>query len=663
MMKRSVARTSSSSAKHNGNNGHNHAISSNGNSHTVNHPKSTPPRVPSFASKLLLPFHNKDKAKDEDKPDFPQAPPSNSKSLTLLHGKPQQSFFVLLAKAFFGAAAIAWVFLMVSSMNRSASASVETHMIEQQPSQEVPITIIQQQRSSNDKQAFLQGSRRREQEKITDAAGGSKWTKKEKKRWKQEKKRQQQKEQAQVAGAAVDATPKEEKEGGTPRQLLTNKQQKQLQKEDKKRKKAAAAAAAVATNPPVPAPTAPPTAPPAALAALIADSHIPPKDDTNGDANTPLIAVDGIVPGAREEEVSSMTKATKKKKKKKKKKGVPPAVGAVADKVHENVDKNLGADGDPAVDVMDTKEEDTETDKVDTTDKGGDNAVEGVVDTIKEKNTTTDKIDANVDDNAGDNPAEGVLVAKEEDTATITDNKKNKKKKKMMNTRGKTSPATAPPAPPADAIADVDQQQQQGIRDKSNELQTAPPLLPAAAAAATVKTADNDKDKPKIAYAWFLGGIPPLSQPDYHYTPALRPVTTNATTAVKNYHGLLYNILVSVKTLQQSGSRADFMLLVHMADPKGVAELPPTEAKWLHALGIQVMYVPTTPNFVNEFTTVSMEKFRILDLIDYARVLYMDPDITPRCNMDYLMELSLPSSSSGSDTPPVLQPNWIVSIG
>jgi hypothetical protein len=35
-----------------------------------------------------------------------------------------------------------------------------------------------------------------------------------------------------------------------------------------------------------------------------------------------------------------------------------------------------------------------------------------------------------------------------------------------------------------------------------------------------------------------------------------------------------------------------------------------------------------------------MEKFRILTLEEYDRVLYLDYDVMPRCNLDYMMELS-----------------------
>ena len=35
-----------------------------------------------------------------------------------------------------------------------------------------------------------------------------------------------------------------------------------------------------------------------------------------------------------------------------------------------------------------------------------------------------------------------------------------------------------------------------------------------------------------------------------------------------------------------------------------------------------------------------MEKFRILQFEEYSRVLYLDADILPKSNLDYVMELS-----------------------
>jgi glycosyltransferase involved in cell wall biosynthesis len=127
-----------------------------------------------------------------------------------------------------------------------------------------------------------------------------------------------------------------------------------------------------------------------------------------------------------------------------------------------------------------------------------------------------------------------------------------------------------------------------------------------------------------IAYAFFLGGI---------------PTTTSASDNTTGYRGLLYNILVSVQVLRSLGSKADMVLMVHMAE--AYARLPSTDLEMIRDLNILIQYVPpTVPSFHNGFATLALEKFRILSWTQYGRVLYLNPDVMPLCNLDYLMQLS-----------------------
>lgn len=58
------------------------------------------------------------------------------------------------------------------------------------------------------------------------------------------------------------------------------------------------------------------------------------------------------------------------------------------------------------------------------------------------------------------------------------------------------------------------------------------------------------------------------------------------------------------------------------------------------------MYLPhhsaTTVKAAGEFAfnQVQMLEFHVLHLTDYKRVLYLDSDIMPICNLDYIFELS-----------------------
>jgi hypothetical protein len=54
---------------------------------------------------------------------------------------------------------------------------------------------------------------------------------------------------------------------------------------------------------------------------------------------------------------------------------------------------------------------------------------------------------------------------------------------------------------------------------------------------------------------------------------------------------------------------------------------------------IRVMYVPKTAR--ESFYSTQMDKFRILGLTQYSRVLFMDADVMPTANLDYIMEMSL----------------------
>ena len=40
------------------------------------------------------------------------------------------------------------------------------------------------------------------------------------------------------------------------------------------------------------------------------------------------------------------------------------------------------------------------------------------------------------------------------------------------------------------------------------------------------------------------------------------------------------------------------------------------------------------------FTQAMLDKFQILDLTEYSRVIFLDSDVIPLCNMDYTFEFS-----------------------
>ncbi|KAG7343788.1 glycosyl transferase family 8 protein [Nitzschia inconspicua] len=121
------------------------------------------------------------------------------------------------------------------------------------------------------------------------------------------------------------------------------------------------------------------------------------------------------------------------------------------------------------------------------------------------------------------------------------------------------------------------------------------------------------------------------------------------------YRGILYNVLVSAEFLKNS--RADVVLMVQMAHNSPLDRLLPIEQAWLEAMNVTVKYLDLPDHGVQNFYTVQLEKFHILEWTEYSRVLFMDGDVLPFCDMDYLFELSDPPTGT---TDPLLKQNLII---
>eukprot|EP00978_Attheya_sp_CCMP212_P002116 scaffold4358_cov59-Attheya_sp.AAC.1 len=84
-------------------------------------------------------------------------------------------------------------------------------------------------------------------------------------------------------------------------------------------------------------------------------------------------------------------------------------------------------------------------------------------------------------------------------------------------------------------------------------------------------------------------------------------------------------------------------------------EMPKEDLRLIKALGIHVRHLekPT----MTSFARLVYDKFRTLQMTDYKRVMFLDADIIPLVNLDYLFHLSDPDESS---LPTVLRPNLIM---
>jgi hypothetical protein len=124
--------------------------------------------------------------------------------------------------------------------------------------------------------------------------------------------------------------------------------------------------------------------------------------------------------------------------------------------------------------------------------------------------------------------------------------------------------------------------------------------------------------KSEYAYAFVVGGCNPAEQ---------------------DYKGFLYNILVATRILREEGSTADVVAYFQISYKSDADTLPAEDVRLLSALGIRIMYIPKS--YSESFYETVLNKFRILALTEYQRVLLMDADVMPVANIDYLFHLSM----------------------
>ena len=150
-------------------------------------------------------------------------------------------------------------------------------------------------------------------------------------------------------------------------------------------------------------------------------------------------------------------------------------------------------------------------------------------------------------------------------------------------------------------------------------------------AGTAIPTSSTKETKQRYAYAWVLGGIDPG-----------RPA----------YKGFLYAILISVHILKKLGSRSDFIVMTQLShNTTGRDELPPGDERLFQDMGIITKHLPKP--IKSSFAQLVYEKFRPLQFTEYDRIMFLDADIMPLNNLDYLFHLS-------EGPHPVLRPNLVV---
>lgn len=168
-----------------------------------------------------------------------------------------------------------------------------------------------------------------------------------------------------------------------------------------------------------------------------------------------------------------------------------------------------------------------------------------------------------------------------------------------------------------------------------------------------VQNALNTKD----SEAWMVwsGDVnPPVRKWAYAY------LAGGCSSDIPEHIGFIANIAAAAQSLQSDNSTADVVALIQMSYDSKDETLPENEARLLQSLpNVKVKYIPRVSSKVHQnFYVLMMEKFRILDLTEYSRVIFMDGDLFPKRSLDYLFELSEPSSDSDEEF--FLQENVII---
>lgn len=98
------------------------------------------------------------------------------------------------------------------------------------------------------------------------------------------------------------------------------------------------------------------------------------------------------------------------------------------------------------------------------------------------------------------------------------------------------------------------------------------------------------------------------------------------------------NVVVAAHLFQRYNSTADIILLVRISSFVNSTTLAPKLERYLEKAGVTFQYLPKVE--IDNFATSTIEKFRVLELLEYDRVIFLDGDIVPRCNLDFFFEES-----------------------
>lgn len=121
------------------------------------------------------------------------------------------------------------------------------------------------------------------------------------------------------------------------------------------------------------------------------------------------------------------------------------------------------------------------------------------------------------------------------------------------------------------------------------------------------------------------------------------------------YKGFMWDVLISAHVLHKHGSTADFWVYTRLSPDSNLTDLPAEDKRLFHELGIKVKQLEKPQK--ESFARFVYDKFLTFNMTDYKRVMFLDADMIPLTNLDYLFHLSDPDYN---DVPTLLKPHFIV---
>eukprot|EP00978_Attheya_sp_CCMP212_P013578 scaffold34093_cov59-Attheya_sp.AAC.4 len=138
---------------------------------------------------------------------------------------------------------------------------------------------------------------------------------------------------------------------------------------------------------------------------------------------------------------------------------------------------------------------------------------------------------------------------------------------------------------------------------------------------------------PYYAYVWIIGAI-------HEDKPS--------------YKGFVWDVLISASLLRKTGSTADFWVYVRLSPESKLDTMPDEDLRLFHALGVKVKHLDKPKH--ESFSQLMYDKFYILNMTEYKRVMFLDADTIPLTNLDFYFHLSDPEYK---DVPTLLKPFFI----